>query len=160
MYANSHYYAFIVSKGRSCKVLLEDLGESEQINHNIRELRKLIIRLASDSDQKFFIKDESKSIKELSKKLHDSIFLPLREHIGKKKRFFICPDGDLNLIPLEILVEPEGNYLIEKYTFNYLTSGRDLLRSDLKKKQALENQRGKGSVNNLSLFYLQCPFRY
>ena len=136
---NSHYYAFVVSKSRSCKLILEDLGEAENINANINDLRKLV----EVGDHKSSVKDESKSIKELSRKLHDSIFLPIKEHIGKKKQLFICPDGDLNLIPFEILVDPEDNYLIEKYTFNYLTSGRDLLEADLKKKQNEQNQRGK-----------------
>lgn len=141
-FGNSNYYAFIVSKGRSCKVVLKDLGESEYIDAAINRLRKSIVFLKV-SGHKYFAKDESKTIKELSKKLHDSIFLQIAEHIGKKKRLFICPDGDLNLLPLEILVDSEANYLIEKYTFNYLTSGRDLLRQGLKKNQSEENHRGK-----------------
>jgi CHAT domain-containing protein len=33
----------------------------------------------------------------------------------------------LNLIPFEVLQGPDGSYLIEDYTFNYLAAGRDLL---------------------------------
>jgi CHAT domain-containing protein len=40
----------------------------------------------------------------------------------------ISPDGDLNLVPFEALVDGEGRYLIERYATSYLTSGRDLLR--------------------------------
>jgi CHAT domain-containing protein len=34
----------------------------------------------------------------------------------------------LNLIPFEALIDENGRYLIERYSFSYLTSGRDLLR--------------------------------
>src|SRR5262249_45934673 len=40
----------------------------------------------------------------------------------------ISPDGALNLIPFAALVDEQGRYLVERYSFNYLTSGRDLLR--------------------------------
>src|SRR6185369_9568913 len=38
------------------------------------------------------------------------------------------PDGALNLIPFAALVGDDGHPLIERYSFTYLTSGRDLLR--------------------------------
>ncbi|MGH9843946.1 MAG: CHAT domain-containing protein, partial [Blastocatellia bacterium] len=47
---------------------------------------------------------------------------------GGTTRLLISPDGALNLIPFEALVDEEGRYLIEQYSFTYLTSGRDLLR--------------------------------
>jgi CHAT domain-containing protein/tetratricopeptide (TPR) repeat protein len=43
-------------------------------------------------------------------------------------RLLISPDGDLNLIPFEAMIDRNGRYLIERYAISYLTSGRDLLR--------------------------------
>ncbi len=43
------------------------------------------------------------------------------------KEIFISPDGSLSLIPFEILRGPDGKFLIEDYTFNYLAAGRDIL---------------------------------
>jgi CHAT domain-containing protein len=40
----------------------------------------------------------------------------------------ISPDGELNLIPFETLVDERGRYAVERYSISYLTSGRDLLR--------------------------------
>ena len=40
----------------------------------------------------------------------------------------ISPDGGLNLVPFETLVDEHGRYLIERYATTYLTTGRDLLR--------------------------------
>lgn len=40
----------------------------------------------------------------------------------------LSPDGSLNLIPFAALVDEKNRYLVETYSFTYLTSGRDLLR--------------------------------
>jgi CHAT domain-containing protein len=53
---------------------------------------------------------------------------PLRPLIGSAKRLLVSPDGNLNLLPFDALVDPHGHYLIERYATTYLTSGRDLLR--------------------------------
>src|SRR5262249_3653956 len=44
------------------------------------------------------------------------------------RRLLLSPDGELSLIPFEALVDEHGRYLIKRYSFAYLTSGRDLLR--------------------------------
>src|SRR5262249_15484953 len=43
-------------------------------------------------------------------------------------QLLISPDGELNLIPFEALVDEQQHYLVERYSISYLTSGRDLLR--------------------------------
>jgi CHAT domain-containing protein len=53
---------------------------------------------------------------------------PLRASLGGATRLLISPDGDLNLVPFEALVDEFGRFLIERYATTYLTSGRDLLR--------------------------------
>jgi CHAT domain-containing protein len=40
----------------------------------------------------------------------------------------VSPDGDLNLVPFDALIDPQGRYLLERYAITYLTTGRDLLR--------------------------------
>jgi CHAT domain-containing protein len=40
----------------------------------------------------------------------------------------VSPDGDLNLVPFDALIDAQGRYRIERYAITYLTSGRDLLR--------------------------------
>src|SRR5262249_46448100 len=40
----------------------------------------------------------------------------------------VSPDGALNLIPMNALMDEGNRYLVERFAFTYLTSGRDLLR--------------------------------
>src|SRR5258706_9621300 len=53
---------------------------------------------------------------------------PLPALIGDATHLLVSPDGALTLIPFEALVDDQNRYLVERYAFSYLTSGRDLLR--------------------------------
>ena len=59
---------------------------------------------------------------------------PLEPYIGNKREIIISPDGELNLIPFEVLVRMDGKYLIENYIINYVTSARDILKHGKKSK--------------------------
>jgi CHAT domain-containing protein len=62
-----------------------------------------------------------------SNELYERVFHPLVDNLGTAKNIFISPDGSLNLIPFEVLQTPKGKFLVEDYTFNYISAGRDLL---------------------------------
>jgi CHAT domain-containing protein len=53
---------------------------------------------------------------------------PLQGAIGDARRLLVSPDGDLNLVSFDALIDAQGRYRIERYAITYLTSGRDLLR--------------------------------
>ena len=67
-------------------------------------------------------------VRELARLLDEQTMRPLRSVIGDAARLLVAPDGQLDLIPFEALVDEEGRYLVERYAINYLTTGRDLLR--------------------------------
>jgi CHAT domain-containing protein len=69
-----------------------------------------------------------KDVLELARAVDRRIMQPVRQLIGDAKQLLISPDGELNLIPFEALVDERGRYLVERYSIAYLTSGRDLLR--------------------------------
>ncbi|MFY9555630.1 MAG: CHAT domain-containing tetratricopeptide repeat protein [Blastocatellia bacterium] len=66
--------------------------------------------------------------KTLARALDERLMRPVRRLLGATRHVFLSPDGALNLIPFAALVDEQGRYLVENYTFSYLTSGRDLLR--------------------------------
>jgi CHAT domain-containing protein len=57
---------------------------------------------------------------------------PVRKLVGTKQTLLISPDGVLNLIPFAALVDERNQYLAQRYTITYLSSGRDLLRLQVK----------------------------
>ena len=114
----AHYLAFVLHAGKGDKVGMIDLGDGEKIDKAVTEFRKEISNIKDVKD--------GKPIKS-SGKIYDLVFKPLKKELGDVKEIFISPDGNLNLIPFEVLQGPDGRYLIEDYTFNYLAAGRDLL---------------------------------
>jgi CHAT domain-containing protein len=60
--------------------------------------------------------------------VYDLVIEPLRKVIGERDVWYVSPDGELNMIPFEVLPDESGRYLVETRQINYLSSGRDLLR--------------------------------
>jgi CHAT domain-containing protein len=67
-------------------------------------------------------------VQQLARAVDEKVMQPVRALAGDAKQLLISPDGELNLIPFEALVDDQDRYLVERYAFTYLTSGRDLLR--------------------------------
>ena len=113
-FGEPRYVAYVLRKNGAVKYA--ELGDKKTLDKIIAELRKAL------GDAK------SKNVKLATRAADEKIMQPVRALVGDAKQIFVSPDGDLNLIPFEALVDETGKYLIEKYSFNYLTSGRDLLR--------------------------------
>jgi len=64
----------------------------------------------------------------VTSELYKLIFAPLESSFDEQSHVFISPDGQLSLLPFEILPDSDGKYIIEKYNISYLSSGRDLLK--------------------------------
>jgi CHAT domain-containing protein len=66
--------------------------------------------------------------------MDEKVMRPVRELLGDATHMLLSPDGALNLIPFEALVDERNHYLVERYAFTYLFSGRDLLRLQVARK--------------------------
>lgn len=108
-----HYAVFVV---RPDELKWKDLGETDKINQAIDAFRRAL------RDPK------RKDIRQTARGLDEKLMSPIRALIGDKKHLLVSPDGNLNLIPFEALVDENGKFLIENYAVTYLTAGRDLLR--------------------------------
>lgn len=93
-----------------------DLGQAPLI-----ELVLFRLRAALRNPERF-------DVRRIARVLDKSLMQPVRKLLGGEDRIFLSPDGALNLIPFGALVDEQDRYLIERYEFTYLTSGRDLLR--------------------------------
>src|SRR5262249_55674107 len=108
---------------RQGEIQWKELGEAKAIDEAVAGLRKAL-------------RDPSRAdVSRLARALDDKIMRPVRTLLGAipggTRRLLIAPDGLLNLIPFPALVDERGQYLVERYTISYLTSGRDLLRLQL-----------------------------
>ena len=56
------------------------------------------------------------------------VVAPLRDQLTEVSHLILAPDGKLNLVPFEGLIDARGHYELERYLVSYLTSGRDVLR--------------------------------
>lgn len=80
-----------------------------------------------------------------AKKLYELLIKPVEAKLAKDVRLTIIPDGILNLIPFEVLVD-DSLYLIEKHSINYFQSSTlmALMRTDLKKEHKSSGFAGFG----------------
>ena len=81
-----------------------DLGKADQIDKAVARFKKIILNTK-----------DVKGTEKQSRKLYELVFEPLRKEIEDVKDIFISPDGNLNLIPFEVLQGPNGKYLIEPF---------------------------------------------
>jgi CHAT domain-containing protein/tetratricopeptide (TPR) repeat protein len=116
------------------KTILTDLGEAEKIDGliNLARNRISLDRAAVRYDTSGRLEE---SLTEVTGKLYKLVLAPLLNQIGENKEIFISPDGQLNLLPFEILPCPNGEYVLEKFRVSYLSSGRDLLKLEAKPKR-------------------------
>jgi CHAT domain-containing protein len=113
-YGAPHYAAYVVRRHMAPRGY--DLGSAQTIDDAIDTLRQAL-------------RDPGRTdLKRHARLVDEQVMQPLRAALGDATQLLISPDGDLNLVPVEALIDEHGQYLIEHYAISYLTSGRDLLR--------------------------------
>lgn len=156
-WGKERYCAFILNSDEEIDIKLIDLGEASQIDQLIQNYKSKITKegrgVASinqddnlipsrDLFSKYLFKKDTLSqsfdntthheIKDehidSGNKLYENLIQPLVESISKHSTLIISPDGQLNIIPFEVIPLPEGGYLIDQYQISYVSSGRDILR--------------------------------
>ncbi|MBE9062852.1 CHAT domain-containing protein [cf. Phormidesmis sp. LEGE 11477] len=110
------YAAYVLT--RSGAIQAVDLGERAAIDQQIAEYRQAL-------------RARSSRIQTISRQLDKTLMAPIRPLLGEKTHLIISPDGQLNVMPFDALVDEQDRYLIESYQISYLTSGRDLLKLQL-----------------------------
>ena len=114
------YAAFIATSGKSSPSFhFVDLGDGEEIDSLVTELRQRIVGTAADPPA-----DPGPD----GARLYTILVEPLLACIGTATHLFVCPDGGLNLLPFETLPVPGCGYLLDRIGISYLGSGRDVLR--------------------------------
>ncbi len=114
MYSEARYVAFVIP--RAGKIRFADLGPVKGIDADIAAWR------ASLADP------TRKDTSALARVVDQKVMAPVRAVAGNPSHLLISPEGELNLVPFEALVDENRKFLVENYSITYLTTGRDLLR--------------------------------
>jgi CHAT domain-containing protein/Tfp pilus assembly protein PilF len=102
-----------------------ELGEAEPIDKAVDDWRQAFGKVNEKTGAPVVTEKE---IRRLARALDEKVMRPIRALLGETRQVFISPDGKLNLVPFAALVDENNRYLAQRYSINYLTSGRDLLR--------------------------------
>ena len=112
-----------------------DLGDVETIDKSVADLRKALAEKPSDVHTRYFTpttqNKPTQSFEEFARTLHRQVMAPIRPLLGDARHLLLSPDGQLAVIPFEALLDEQNKYLIQRYAFSYLTTGRELLRHQL-----------------------------
>ena len=101
---------------RTGELAWKDLGEAQSLERALWDLRAALSN-TSHVD-----------VRSLSMVVEERVTRPLRNLLGDEASILLSPDGVLNLIPFAALLDETGKYLLERFEFTYLSSGRDLMR--------------------------------
>jgi len=113
-YGPRHYGVYVLR--RTGIVASVDLGEASAIDRDVQRLRAA---LSAPADS---------GVEQVARALYDRLVRPIEASLADVSHVLVSPDGALNLIPFAALVDGRGQYLVERRTISYVTSGRDLVR--------------------------------
>lgn len=108
-----HYIAFVLAA--DAKPAWVDLGDGEAIDRLALEARRQL----AHADPRY---------SETGRALDAKVMQPIRALLGDAHDVYVSPDGALSLVPLAALIDERGRFLVSRYRFTWLTSGRELLR--------------------------------
>jgi len=123
----ARYLAFVVRPENQGEVALIDLGNCEDIDRVIGQLRDHMRRVP----RSLRIQSEGEILaeyRELATALYRLAVKPLAAELGDAETIFVAPDGELNRVAFETLTDEEGRFLIAGHSFAYLSSSSDFLR--------------------------------
>lgn len=127
----AHYLAFVLPAGEPDQIEMIDLGEAELIDKVVASFRQMITGEVENQNRGLGTLPSascSTTSEASGLQLHERLFTPLRKKLVARKRLLIAPDGDLALLPFEVLPTGRGGRLIDEYVISYLTAGRDVVK--------------------------------
>ena len=109
----ARYRAYVLDHAGNVRWV--DLGAAAAIDGAVTALRRALAARSAGAQA-------------AARDLDARVMQPIRGLLGRAETIFLSPDGSLNLVPFAALVDESGRFLVERFAFDYVTSGRDLLR--------------------------------
>lgn len=111
-WATPRYLAIVLSADQ--KIAVHDLGDAAALDRQVQAMLAALRNPGSDP-------------KPFAQALYSQILRPLLP--ASARHVYLSMDGSLSLVPFDALHDGQ-DYLLGRKRFHYLTSGRDLLRTD------------------------------
>jgi CHAT domain-containing protein len=99
---DTRYIAYVIRPDG--EVQSKDLGPAQEADDAVAALRKAL------GDPR------RNDVYELSRAVDRKIIQPIRALLGNARQLLISPDGELNLIPFEALIDEQAHWLVERYS--------------------------------------------
>lgn len=99
---------------------LIEFPDRDEIELAVLDFRAIIQDDLADEDE----------IMESGQYAYDLVWAPIRETIDDMAYVYLVPDGVLNILPFNALMNEDEEYLLQTTDVHILTSGRDLLPND------------------------------
>ncbi|WP_044172143.1 CHAT domain-containing protein, partial [Kamptonema formosum] len=135
----ARYVAFVLPSQQPDAVQMIDLGEAEPIDRLIKVFRASASLGGDNLGSRLEMWDTNPEPAPAFPQYNPAGFIPLRQAIFDRirpaltgcKALIVSPDGDLNLLPFQILPNDDAGetLLRDEYSISYLSVGRDILRS-------------------------------
>ncbi|WP_084789077.1 CHAT domain-containing protein [Anabaena sp. FACHB-709] len=129
----ARYLAFILTAGKPNAVQMIDLGVADTIDRLIQAFRLqasdyTLPTLAWGKAPKLRVKSYNPTP---AIELSQALLEPIRGLVKDCRHLIIAPDGNLNLVPFQVLPidATSSRLLMDEYTISYLGVGREILRS-------------------------------
>ena len=122
-FTKPRYLIFVLLPEKEPLVKLLNLSDAGDVDTHIRNYLEEMKRA-----KEFGEVPRERILKAEARALYDILLRPIEKEITGKKHLYISPDGNLNLIPFEVLMTPERKYLMEEYNITYIAAGRDITR--------------------------------
>ena len=126
------YIAFVLRKQETIRMVF--LGPAQSIDQKIHQYRSSIMMSPSSTGR---FSDQNIYLQSHGRQLFQSLFQPVFQKCLSDSppegvhSWVLSPDSQLNLLPFESLILPNGRFLIEEHIVRYVTTSRELLFSDI-----------------------------
>ena len=110
----------VVNEGGEVRYELVQYPDRGKIEDAIIEYRTIIQDDQADEDD----------LLEVGQIAYDLVWQPINDLIGDTEYVYLIPDGTLNILPFNALINPDEEYLLQTHDLHVLTSGRDLLPNE------------------------------
>jgi CHAT domain-containing protein len=121
-FIGDYYLLFVLTPGQKQPVHLINLGKAEDVDRHITIFLREMNRPKTEGRLPHW-----EILKREGRAVYDLVLKPV-ESLIKDRKLFISPDGNLNLIPFEVLLDGKGKYLLENHDVGYVGAGRDIVK--------------------------------